>query len=298
VSYDADFLTQMAEEQLGGGGSFTTTGLVKVEFGVKVYLTGVPQSESFFPFSYGDPTSVAAAVQKANAKILESGEQRRPQMALRFTVMKDSVLETKQDGTKTSDSWKEDRTYDVQTVWWNKDTRQTESYPTFAQLIRPSLDKFVPQEDLGKWLCLQLGSEVDFTNPERKNQFNEKIVVDESGETTVVRTPKKNYVPVVVRRFESEEDARAFVAGGEAAVTKQPERPADWNDDYGTWADMYPWLLNQLEVRCPDENTPLPKVNKVIADLVNGCKPESDEDRTMLTAAVKSVQEFRVGVPF
>lgn len=298
-NYDLDFLTQLAEE-MGGGGGYTTTGLVKVELGVKVYLKGMSQAETFFPFVYDDQQSIQNAVHKANELILKSGEKRKPQFAVRFEVMKESVLETKQDGTKASDSWKENRTYDVPTIWWNKDTRKTERHPTYEKLIRPTLDDFVPQEDLGKWLYLQLGSELDITNPESKTQFNEKTILDDEGNIVeTIRTPRKNYVPVVLRRFNSEEEARAYAVSGESTPSvAQLDEPDGWDDNaFGSWTDVQQYVRNELDTKLPDTNTPLPKVNKVINALVDGFAP-TPVQRPVLETAIRAIQELRVGVPF
>jgi hypothetical protein len=298
-NYDLDFLTQFAEEHLGGSGGFTTTGLVKVEFGFKVYAKGLPQAESFFPFEYGNQDSTTEAFHEANRVAVNNGAK-KPQFAIRFEVMKESVLETKQDGTKASENWKENRTYDIPTIWWNKDTRKTEPHPTFDKQVRPTLDAFVPKEDLGKWVYLQLGSELDSTNPESRTATVEKTIVDEDGNTTTISTPRKNYVPVVLRRFESEEEARAYVLTGEEVVTvKQPDAPTDWDEaNWGSWNDSYPYILEQLNTNLPDLNAPPVKVNKAIDKIAMSFAP-TDAAKSVLVAAIKSIQDARNnGIPF
>src|SRR5687768_9297472 len=126
---DMDFLLQMADELGGGGGGFLTTGLVKVDHGIKVFLK-LPQSETFFPFTLGDQASTSAALRAANEKILESGEANQyPRFAIRFEIMKETVLETKQDGTQASANWKENLTKDVVTISWDKVARRNIGHP-------------------------------------------------------------------------------------------------------------------------------------------------------------------------
>jgi hypothetical protein len=299
---EMDFLLQAAEEFGGSRGGYTTTGLTRVQHGIKVFLKGKSHDETFFPFEMGNQQSINDAFHAANKLILESGEKRYPNPMIRFETMKETILETKRDGTPVSNGLEYNPVKEVKTVWLDKEASKRASYPPYEQLTKPSLEQFLNKDDFNKWIWLQLSSEPDFVEPIQVGRDKVTYTYDAEGNVIDTKTvQRKNYVPVVLRRFESEEEARAYVANGEESVTstKQPDAPEGWDEpNWGSWSDAYTYILNELNTKLADLNTAPPKVSKVIDALAMGFAPTA-EQKPLLVAVIQSIQTARNnGIPF
>lgn len=168
--------TAFDEVKVSEGGGYVA--MVKVERGYKVYPSGVPQADTFYPCDVENKEAVEATLAKAKEAYA------KPARAFRLTILKNSVL------NKDVTAWKGDRLFDY-----------AEWTPACKEIIRPSLDNFMSNSDLGKpfWarvnlqksVKLQQGAEVDDFVPFLADRFNseaearESLGLDSSGDPSV-----------------------------------------------------------------------------------------------------------------
>lgn len=279
MSFDQSFVELVTEEYstpFEPGNGYYVTGETKVEWGWKVFRAGMSQADSFSPFVFGDRESVAKAKESLVAKVIASGGTAKgkeaPKQVVRVTIMKSSVLDTTDAGASKSGNWKEDRTYDVSTHVTVKEddgfrTRQSREY---AEVLLPSIDRFLAVSDLGEWLWLSIG----LRGEDYVNAMGEK---------------KTRFTPFLMNRFASKEEALTAVESGDPSTHSVLRTPDGWlADRFGDWNDSVDYIKTQLTDSLAP-NAPVPQVNKKVAELVAMYKPLDESEQSVLTNAIMGV---------
>jgi hypothetical protein len=80
-------LMDQEEAQQGGGGYI---GQVEFSIGYKVFVSGMSQEDSFFPYTVGDDASKQKALDAARKAVV--GTTKRPQLSYQLRLLRDTVL--------------------------------------------------------------------------------------------------------------------------------------------------------------------------------------------------------------
>lgn len=185
---------EAGEKADGGGGGAGYVGKVLTEIGWKVFVQGLSNEESFFPYDPFSDASRAEALADAKRAVPAGGK--RPNSAIQFTLFKGSVKNRDVSG------WKGDRVF-VTPQW-------TESY---KQIIKPAIVALAAQGvdyQFGQEYWMRLGFKAEPTGRVRKN-----IKYTENG------TEPENVAELIAfpsQIFATEEEAEA--AAGQDPATE------------------------------------------------------------------------------
>jgi len=166
-----------------GGGGYVC--MFVIEAGYKIFVKGLSNDDSFFPFDPGDEEARAEALENARGQLDLSGNPTdakgralRPQKSVQLTIYRDHVYNREV-------GWQGDRQF-VYPTW-------SDSY---TQVLEPSIDKQVEQDlipDYGVDLYGRISFAKDPSGRQRENDKGE--MVDE-------------LVPFIAEIYASEEEAR------------------------------------------------------------------------------------------
>lgn len=140
-------------ENIGGGGQ-GYIGKVIAETGWKIFVSGLSNAESFFPYDPFDKDTRDAAFAEAK-QALPMGSTARPNTAFQLTMFKNSVL------NKDTSAWKEDRVW-VIPMW-------TESY---KKVVKPAIAALIENGtpfDMGEEVWMRVSFKADPTGRTKKN---------------------------------------------------------------------------------------------------------------------------------
>lgn len=199
--------TAFDELELGGSGGYV--GLVRVDQGFKVFVSGRSLADSFIPCDPSDPQSVATAL--ATAKELSN----KPQKSVRVTIFKDSVLNKEV-------TWQGDRLLD--SVQWSEG---------YKQVLYPSMDEFMSVLDFGKPFWAQVSFKPDPVKPTRTGSDG---------------TEQPNLVPYLVNRFNSKEEAlQALDSDGNESAAGNSNglaQPPDFDPHEYSWQEALDFVAS------------------------------------------------------
>jgi len=202
-----DQLDQLEKENGGGGGY---VGKINFQIGYKVFISGMSNEDSFFPFNPADDANKADALAKANSVVSAAGSDKKPNNSVQFRLYKDTIL-----GRDVT--WEQDQFY---------------VYPTWTDgwkdVVRPAL------KEAGVSKIGEFWGRITFTE-------------DPSGRTrldNVTGEEKPALIGYLIEVYPDEATASAAAGGGASAPTSKYTVPADWTAD--SWAETAPDVLDEL----------------------------------------------------
>lgn len=190
-------------------------GKARVEFGYKVYVSGAPQAETFFPAGAGksDVDKRAQALASAKAYAQKAGQPQKPRWSLQIRVYRNAAASGGEPVT-----WKDDRFFVVNTFT-----------DAFRVVVKSLQDAGIPSLPWEGW------ARIGFVNDPYYERQGEAGMVDQDADGS----PRFPQVAVIREVFPNEEAARATVlgvAGGPSGRT--PEAPPGYTP--ATWALVVP----------------------------------------------------------
>lgn len=154
-----DILDQ-AEKDAGSGGAGGDIGVVLTQIGWKVFVAGLSNEESFFPYDTSDDESRKAALAEAKTVVPAGGRDPRP--AIQFTMFKNSVLNREV-------TWQGDRIYTIPT--WTDNYKKIIK-PAVASLIEQGQELRIGEE---QWMRLSFKPDVGSANSPPRTKKNYKF---------------------------------------------------------------------------------------------------------------------------
>jgi hypothetical protein len=209
-----------AGDELNSGQGFGYIGKCWIGFGYKVYIKGIGNQDSFFPFEFKNKDSAAKAQLEANALYAKHDMKNRdgePQVAypcFAIRLYKANVL------SKDASAWLEDK-------WW--------VYPLWTVSTKVNLWKVIVQPSLDK-LKLKVGNQEVWGQVRYKVDPSGKTYEGKDAEGNLVQLPSMvNYISEV---YANETEAKAHVvvkADAPASGSGKPTFPkgyteAAWNE--------------------------------------------------------------------
>lgn len=246
-----------AQKASGGGGIVAQC---EINRGYKVYVSGLSNKDSFFPFNPSDESSKKAALGKAQS----AGG--RPQDSVELIIYQASVKNKNGDGTSVGASWKGDRyfNYDLWTV-------------EFKEIFMPAIKESKPplgQKFWGKVVFLPN------TNPKAKQEEYQGVM-------------RAKPVATVAQVYKSEADAAVDVpsagSNGSEPETSDPMVPADYSK--ADWLSMKQDVADAVNAAIREaEAKTKGKPKPVIAKAVEAARSEAIATKaTELAASVEQV---------
>lgn len=212
-----DALEELEKTESGGGGIICN---FNVATGYKIFVAGMSNSESFFPFDAGNEDSKKAALARAKKALESAGaDDKRPNAAVQVLARKATVK-----GREVG--WKEDRAF-TYPLW-------TDGY---KKVLKPHLVELglTPGDYWGR-----ISFTADPSGKKRKNQDGTE------GDVELIAFPAEVY---------PDEGAAALAAGEKVSTSTEGNGkvPPGW--DLKTWESVLPDMRKMKEA-----GKPLPEI--------------------------------------
>jgi hypothetical protein len=206
MSQDVDYIAGLEEDAKKASGGGGIISLCELNRGYKVFVSGMDNRTSFFPFAPGD---------EAGKKLAESNAKKhgKPQDSIEIIVYKDSVK-----GREVT--WKDDRFFTCP-LWT----------PGFKEVVMPHIKEARPP--IGKKFWGKVGFTVDPSG---------RTKADQQGE----QKPEliAFIAQVYANEAEATADAGSTTASANGTEPNDPMRPADYSAK--DWADQKVDMVNAV----------------------------------------------------